>query len=158
MNRMKVIVSRTMQGFSYAVAINVLIGVVLMMVSGNEDFVPVVPDFAKRFPSEAAAFGVQCLLIGLTSAAFSAGSAIMEIASWSLVKQSIVYFVVTAAVWMPVSVLCWGFGKYPVTFFSVTGSYLIGYIISWTVQYCICKRNIKEINERLKELNAGPKL
>lgn len=155
MKRMKLAISRGLQSFSYAVTINVLIGVVIMLISGDAQTVPVVPDFADRFPSPTAAFGVQCLLIGLTSAAFAAGSGIMEIASWSLVKQSIVYFVVTAAVWMPVSVLCWGFGKYSVTFFSVTGSYLIGYIISWTVQYRICKRNIAEINEKLKELNRS---
>ncbi|MBR3772567.1 MAG: DUF3021 domain-containing protein [Clostridium sp.] len=155
MKRMKLTVMKALQGFSYAVTINVLIGVVIMLVSKEAQVVPVVPDFADKFPSPMAAFGVQCLLIGLTSAAFAAGSRIMEIASWSLVKQSIVYFVVTAAVWIPVSVLCWGLGKYPATFFGVTGSYLIGYIISWTVQYRICKRNIEEINEKLKELNRS---
>lgn len=155
MKRMKSIISKGLQSLCYAVTINILIGVVLMLAFKNEDFVPVIPEFADRFPSKTMAFGVQCLLIGLTSAAFAAGSGIMEIASWSLVKQSIVYFVVTAAVWLPVSVLCWGFGKYPMTFFSVIGSYLIGYIISWTVQYRICKRNIEQINEKLKELNRS---
>lgn len=155
MKRMKSTITKALQSFCYAVTINVLIGVVLMLVFKNDNFVPVVPDFAERFPSPTLAFGVQCLLIGLTSAAFAAGSGVMEIASWSLVKQSIIYFVVTAAVWIPVSVLCWGFGKYPVTFFSVTGSYLVGYIISWIVQYRICKRNIQQINEKLKELNRS---
>lgn len=146
---------RGMQSFAYAVTINLVIGLIIAAAVNKPDFMPMIPEYAAHFSSPLIAFGTQCLLTGVTSMAFGAGSVIMEIASWSLVKQSIVYFVVTALVWMPVSVFCWGLGKYTGTFISVTASYLVGYIISWFVQYKMCKQNIMEINKRLEELNEA---
>ena len=154
MNGIKTALARGITGFAYGTTINLIIGVVLMYLVDKLDFIPVLPEFAARFPSGTVAFAIQCLLIGITSMAFGAGSVIFEIAHWSLIKQSVVYFIVTTAVWMPVAVVCWGLGKYRITFLSVSVSYLIGYIISWNVQYKICKKNISEINKKLQELNV----
>ena len=149
-------VKRGVQSFAYGTTINLILGVIIICAVGKPGFVPVIPDYAKRFSSDTVAFAVQCILVGVTSMAFGGGSEILEIARWSLLKQSVIYFLVTAAVWMPVSIFCWGFGKYVSTFVSVTISYLIGYVISWTVRYRICKKNVAEINRKLEELNAGP--
>lgn len=155
MSWIKTACCRGMQGFAYAVTINLIIGMIIVAVVNKPDFMPMIPEYAAHFSSPLIAFGMQCLLTGVTSMAFGAGSVIMEIASWSLVKQSIVYFVATALVWIPVSIFCWGLGKYMGTFFSIGASYLVGYIISWFVQYKTCKQNIKEINKRLEELNEA---
>lgn len=144
---------RGLQSFSYAVTINLVIGIAIMALVKKTDFVPVLPEFSSHFYSPYIAFGVQCLLVGVTSMAFGAGSVIMEIARWSLVKQSIVYFITTAVVWIPVSMFCWGLGTYTCTFYTILASYLVGYIISWGVQYRICRRNIAAINESLEKLN-----
>lgn len=149
----KIALQRGMKSFCYATVVNLIISILIVACVNKPDFYPLVPDYQAHFTSPLLAFGVQCLLVGLTSAAFGAGSIIMEFAHWSLVKQSIVYFLVTAAFWIPVSVFCWGLGKYKSTFFSVTASYLVGYIISWSVQYKVCKKNIEDINRRLEELN-----
>lgn len=153
MKWMKTASIRGLQSFLYAVTINLVLEVIVTAVVNKPDFIPVLPDFAAYFSSPFLAFGVQCILVGLTSMAFGAGSVIMEFASWSLVKQSVIYFLVTATVWIPVSVFCWGLGKYKNTFYSITASYLIGYIISWSVQYKVCKKNISDINRKLEELN-----
>lgn len=156
MIRWRSAVKKGVTSFVYATTINLILGVIIIGAVRKPGYVPVLPDYAKRFSSDTVAFAVQCMLVGVTSMAFGAGSEIMENAHWSLLKQSIIYFFVTAAVWMPVSMFCWGFGKYVSTFVSVTSSYLIGYVISWTVQYRLCKKNITEINRKLEELNADP--
>ena len=141
---MKKVISRGLSSFSYAITINIVIG--MMIMTCKPGFVPVMPDYAAHFSSDWMAYMVQVILIGVGSAAFGAGSTIMELERWSLIKQSIVFFIVTACVWIPVAVFCWGLGKYVVTFFTVIASYLVSYVITWMVQYKICKNNIKQIN------------
>lgn len=150
----KKVIVRGTTSFANAVAINILLALVLMKVVDKPGFVPMLPEYAERFSSDMEAFIVQCLLIGLTSMAFGAGSVIFEIARWSLVKQSIIYFIITTSVWVPVAVYCWGLGTYKNVFYSVMASYLVGYIISWSVQYKICKKEICDINQRLQQLNT----
>lgn len=151
---MKKVIVRGASAFANAVAINILLALVLIKVVDKPGFLPMLPEYAEKFSSDMEAFIVQCLLIGLTSMAFGAGSVIFEVARWSLVKQSIVYFIITTLVWGSVAVFCWGLGKYKSAFYSIMASYLIGYIISWSVQYKICKKEISNINQRLQELNT----
>ena len=144
-----------LSSFSYGVTINLILGILLTFTIGEGKTAPVVPEFAAHFPSDLIAFGVQCLLIGITAMSFSMGTEIMEIKSWSLVKQSIVYFIVTSAVWVPVSMFCWGFGKYMHSTITVICSYVTGYVISWYIQYRICRQDIEAINRKLEELNQS---
>lgn len=147
---------RGLNSFMYSVGIYLILQFVLTIVvgkvTGQAEAIPVLPEFAAHFPSPYIAVYVQTLLIGLTSAVFGAGSIIMELERLSLVMQSVLYFVVTMAVWVPVGCLCWGLHKYPGALVSVGISYLIAYFISWGIQYRQCKKNIREINQKLLQL------
>lgn len=147
---------RGLNSFMYSVGIylmiQVLATVIISPVRGGEEFIPVLPEFAARFSNPYMAVYTQLLLIGLTSAVFGAGSIIMELERISLLVQSILYLVVTMAVWIPVGCFCWGLHKYPGAMISVSLSYLVAYSISWGVQYHQCKRNIQEINEKLQQI------
>lgn len=142
-------IKQAVSGFCCAVAINTILWVIFMMVIG---FVPLVPDYAARFESEAEAIVIQLMLVGLMSAVFSGGTVIMELPKLSLLTQSILYFVVTTIVWIPVGWFCFGLGIYKTTLISFGLSYLVSYIICWTIQYRICKRSVEEINDRLLQL------
>ena len=76
----------------------------------------------------------------------------MELERLGLIVQSIVYFIISLCVWLFVGDFCWCIIKYPQAFISVVVSYTISYIICWTIQYRICKKNIADINKKLKEL------
>ena len=147
---------RGLNSFMYSVGIYLILQFVLTIVvgkaTGQAEAIPVLPEFAAHFSNPYIAVYVQTLLIGLTSAVFGAGSVIMELERLSLVIQSVLYFVVTMAVWVPVGCFCWGLHKYPGAFVSVGISYLIAYFISWGIQYCQCKKNIQEINQKLLQL------
>ena len=145
-------IKRGIHSFVNAAAINVIIFAIIMAAVNKPDFVPLLPEYAARFSSDILAMIVQIILIGITSAAFGFWSVIMEHERLSLLIQSILYFILTAAVWIPVAVLCWGLGKYVNSFISISLSYLIGYIISWIVQYRSCKHSLHQINEKLKEM------
>ena len=149
---------RGLNSFMYSVGIFLVIQMVVTLIispmNGGREFIPVLPEFAARFINPYIAVYVQLFLVGLTSVAFGAGSIIMELERLSLLAQSIIYMLVTMAVWVPVGCVCWGLHKYPGAMVSVGISYLIAYIVSWVIQYRQCKRNIQKINEKLEEMRA----
>lgn len=143
---------RGINSFMFSIGIYTIIQVVILTVRGGRAMIPVLPEFAAHFPDTFTAVYIQSILIGLTSAVFGAGSVIMELERLSLVVQSILYFTITTAVWIPVGCFCFGLHKYPATMLTMGLSYLVSYGISWYVQYRLCKRNIEQINQKLSEL------
>lgn len=146
---------RGLNSFIYAVAINVILALAMVVIVNEPGFVPLVPDYAAHFNSEILALLLQFVLIGLSSASFGAGSVLLEIEHWSLLKQSIVYFVVTTVIWVPVSIFCWGINKYPAAFISFVISYVFSYIITWSIQLSLCKKSVAKINEKLIQMNES---
>lgn len=149
---------RGINSFMYSIGIYMMIQMVVTLIispiNGGREFIPVMSEFAARFTNPHMAVYVQLFLVGLTSAVFGAGSIIMELERLSLLAQSVIYLLVTMAVWVPVGCVCWGLHKYPGTMISVGISYMIAYTISWGIQYRQCKRNIEEINQKLEQIRA----
>lgn len=146
--------TRAISGFFYSIGINVVIVAILMTVVTKPGFVPAHPEFVAKFSSELEAIITQCILIGLTSAAFGGWSVILEMERISLLLQSILYFIVTAMVWIPVAIYCWDFGENLSTFISIITSYLISYAVTWMIQYRLCQRNIEAINRKIEQLRS----
>jgi hypothetical protein len=155
MEMLKRALLRGMNSFIYAVAINVILALVITAIVNKPDFVPLVPDYAAHFDSKVVALLLQFVLIGFTSAAFGAGSVILEIERWSLLKQSVIYFIVTTVIWIPVSIFCWGIDKYTAAFVSMICSYVASYVITWSIQYSLCKKSVAKINQKLIQMNES---
>ena len=68
-----------------------------------------------------------------------------------LVIQSAIYLVVMLLIWVPIACYLWGFHKYLTSLVSGILSILVTYGICWGVQYKVCRRDVQEINKRLKE-------
>lgn len=143
---------RGINSFLYAIAINVILSIIIMAAVNKPDFIPILPDFAARFSSGTMALLVQWILIGISSAAFGFWSIIMEFERISLLLQSVLYFILTAMVWIPVSILCWDLGKNSFSFITIVTSYLVSYVITWIIQYRNCKDSVNQINKKLEEL------
>lgn len=143
---------RGMHSFMYAVGISLLIYGVIMSFTGNE-YTPVLPEFAQHFDNTIEAFAMQLILTGIASGSLGAGSVIMEMERLSLLTQSLIYFVITSFVWVLVGCYCWGLHKYPLSMLGVGSSYVVSYVISWIIQYRICKKSIEEINCKINELH-----
>lgn len=148
----KNMIFRGINSFMYSVAITVVFYAAIIGLNLYGGKLPLLPEYMARFESPTMALLTQCLLVGVISAAFGFGSAIMEAEKIGLITQSILYFILTSAVWVPVACFCWGFHKYPGSMIGVTAGYLVSYFISWSVQYRICRKNIEEINQRLQEM------
>lgn len=151
----KNMLARGVNTFMYSAAITLIVYGILIGTGAYQGELPMLPEYMAHFSSNTLALIVQCLLVGVASATFGFGSVIMENEKIGLITQSIIYFIVTAAVWVPVACFCWGFHKYPTTMITVTASYLISYFISWGIQYKVCRKNIEEINQRLQEMGQS---
>lgn len=146
----KKILSRFTRGFCYALAINVLIFFIISLTGGGVQFVP---GYAEKFSSREAALLTELILIGVASGSLSAGTVIMELERLSLLVQSLIYYVICAAVWGGVGCFCWGMSQYPVAFVTISISYTASYAICWIIQYRLTRKNVREINEKLASMN-----
>ncbi|MBD5467092.1 MAG: DUF3021 domain-containing protein [Lachnospiraceae bacterium] len=146
--------------FTTCVTVNVLILMAKTMsmvrMTGDKQTLPdLVPEYAAHFENPFMALMVQTLLCGLIGFAFGACSVIMEIAKWSMVRQAVVHFVLTACVWVPVSIFCWGLGRYRISFICVFLGMLFTYAVTWTCQIIVCRKEVARINEQLLAREAA---
>lgn len=84
---------------------------------------------------------------GLIGAVFSGATFIYEIERIGFVIQSLIYFLITAAASMGITVVLWQLHRYPATFISTMAGYLATHIIMITIEYRKVKADIKAINE-----------
>lgn len=149
-------VSRGVVSFALCVTVNIIILMIKTMstvkMTGDAQAMPeLVPEYAAFFDNPFMALMVQTLLCGLIGFAFGCCSVIMEIAKWSMVRQAAVHFLLTACVWVPVSIFCWGLGRYLISFVSVFLSMVFTYTVVWTCQIIICRREVARINAQLMQ-------
>ena len=139
---------RMANGFCYSIAITAMVQLVVMGLTGESILLP---EYAARFDNEMMAFGVELLLIGFISAMAAGGTVLLELKRPGLVIQSLLYFLLMLATWIPVACFLWGFHKYVTSFVSTLLSLIATYGICWGIQYRLCIRDVKEINKRLQE-------
>lgn len=148
----KSILLRAANSFCYSIGITTVIYFIMLLVFG---YVPMFPDYVLKFNDSTTALIVQLVLVGAMSASLGAGTVIMEIERLSLVVQSIIFFIFSSAVWVSVAVFCWGFGTYAPATISVSVSFVLSYVITWVIQYRICRKNVEQINEKLMSLGQS---
>ncbi|PGZ57394.1 hypothetical protein COE58_26005 [Bacillus cereus] len=146
---MKNLISRVFGGFVIGVIIGQVVQILISLKLGHGEYISVVDHFRSFFVSEMTAVFVQILLTGIIGVAFATSSLVFEIAKWSLLKQYIVHFCITALVWVPIVTLLW----MPKTFISTMIffiSFLGTYVVTWVIQYMISKNDIKQINAAIQ--------
>ncbi len=144
---MKNIVIRAMNGFCYAIAVTLVVQLIVMSIT---DETAMLPEYEARFDNLVVAYAVQLILVGFISSVAAAGTALLELRRPGLLIQSLIYLVLMLATWVPVSCYLWGFHKYITSFVSSILSILVTYGICWGIQYKICIRDVRKINDRLK--------
>lgn len=149
----KKIVSRA--GISMAVSclITQLFSLAVMLIVNDSDFVPLVPDYLAHFESPLLAMSISIILTGVIGGVFGGASVIYDLERWSFLKQGVVHFIVTSAVWIPISVYLWGLGKNPTTLISILISFVVTYGIIWFMQYLRMRDTVRKINEKLVQLD-----
>lgn len=147
----RTLIYRILLGFPLGVFIGYAITIILSLVYADGYYSPCVPSLSETFGNQINAVLFQAVLCGILGASFAAASLIWEKESWSMLKQTSIYFIVTSLSMMPVAYFThWmehslaGFLIYYLIFIAI-------FIVMWVVQYFIWRNKIKSLNHKLKQ-------
>lgn len=137
-------------GFLISVSVSMIVELVIAQSMGRG----VTPGFAARFSCETAAALAQLGLVGIIGMTFAGAALVYEIEKWSYLKQGLVHFLITAAVWMPIAWLCWSPVRGIGLAFTIIG-WTLTYAVNWLVQYLLARRRIRELNRSISAFHQG---
>ncbi len=143
------IILRSISGFPVGVAIGYWITIALSLIWGDGSYEPCVPELTKVMGSEIAAVTLQTVLCGVLGAGFAGSSVIWEVDSWSIVKQTRIYFTVTSLTMLPIAYFAYWMEHSVVGLLSYFGIFVLIFAFFWIVQVAIGKHNVKKMNENL---------
>lgn len=146
----KQLIGRAVLGIPIGIAIGYLITVLESLLMGSGTYSAVSPELTAAMGSEMNAVLLQTLLEAVLGAAAGGASVIWQIEDWSLLKQSLAYFVILAAA----MIFCAWFGYW----MDHTAASLIRYVIIfaavflilWTIFYISGRRNVSRMNAHLQ--------
>ena len=147
----KELTKRIIDGFSYAAAINVVVALICILVFRVE---PLVPSYSAYFKNKSMALLIQNILTGVISGTFAGGTILFEQAKQGLLLQSLLYFLLTTAVCIPITGFCWGLFVYKTSAIIFLCNYFATYFICWTVAYRSSVKEVREINRRIAEISG----
>lgn len=141
---------RGLCSFCISVTVTVFVG----MIAGlcGAEFV-CTPEFVARVGSNLTAAYLQPILLGLIGFAFGAGSVLFEIERWSFLKQGAAHMAITAAVWIPVELICFSPVTPPVVL-TFTISAAATYAITWSAKYFVWRAQVRRLNSRIHHMNG----
>ena len=116
-------------------------------------FYPVTPELVNKMGSELNAVLIQTGLSGIMGTGFAMASVIWEIDSWSLAKQSGIYFAIACVIMFPISYFANWIPHSTAGILSYVGIFVAIFLAAWVTQYSVWKRKIKKMNEGIKDNN-----
>ncbi|MGB4984270.1 MAG: DUF3021 domain-containing protein [Erysipelotrichaceae bacterium] len=145
----KEIFKRALLGFPLGIAIGYVISIISSLIFANGYYSACVPMLIEKMGSEINAVILQTVLSGLLGSVFAGSSIIWELDEWSIIKQTVIYFMIISITMIPIAYITnWmehsieGFLIYFLVFVVI-------FSIIWLTQYLIWKANITKINSKL---------
>ena len=147
----KQILSRGLAGFPVGIAIGFVITLIISAYIGDGSYYPVTPELIGSMGNELNAVIFQTVLCGIMGSGFAMASVIWELDSWSLAKQSGIYFLIACIIMFPIAYIA-NWMKHSVTgVLSYVGIFVVIFVIVWIAQYLSWKRKIKRMNDCFKK-------
>lgn len=147
----KHLVVRGLFGIPTGIAISFIISLLISFIINDGTYYPVTPRLINITGSELNAVSLQMILASFMGAGSAMASVIWNLETWSIAKQTGVYFIVISIVMWPISFYA---GWMPPT---VIGSivyitiFIIIFIIIWMIQYMIWRRKIQKLNQQFEK-------
>lgn len=145
----KEIVKRGLLGFMIGVFIGQTILIINSLIAGNGIFYPVNRFLIDREGAQLSLVIIQYLLTGVIGATFASCSIIFQTDKWSLLKQTIIHFLITSSVMYICGFICHWFEhnvKSTVIWFAVFIIYYFLFWLGFTLYYRI---SIKRMNKKM---------
>ncbi len=145
----KKIILRGLFGLPVGIAIGFVITLLISICIGDGSFYPVTSELIQTTGNELNAVVLQTILYAILGVGFAMASVIWEIDSWSLAKQSGVYFLIISVVMLPIAYFA-NWMKHSITgVLSYVGIFVMIFAAVWISQYLLWKKRIKKMNARI---------
>ena len=142
----KKIIMRGLFGLPTGIAIGFVITLIISACIGNGSFYPVTPELIDTMGNELNAVILQTVLCAVMGVGFAAASVIWELDSWSLAKQSGIYFAIISVIMLPIAYVTNWMKHTALGVLSYVAIFVAIFIIVWLSQYLLWKRKIKKMN------------
>ena len=152
---MKEVLKRGFTSFALSSFAGLLVNLIIdiiMNARGMTGFNSMSPEYVALFPSVTIAAYVNVLLYGIIGVTFAMSALIYEVEKMGFLIQSIIYFIITSAVCVGITMLLWQLHKYPAAFICTLLGYAVTHVIMITLEYRKLKADIKVINELSAEM------
>ena len=145
------IIKLALIGFPVGIVIGFVITLIISACIGDGFYYPVTPEFIDLMGNELNAVILQTVLCGIIGSGFAMASVIWDIDSWSLAKQSAIYFLIACIIMFPIAYIT-NWMKHSIAgVLSYLGIFVVNFVIAWLVQYLSWKRKIKRMNDCFKK-------
>ena len=140
-------ITRGVVGFPVGIATGFVITLIISACIGDGSYYPVTPELIGSMDNELNAVILQTVLCGIMGTGFAMASVIWELDSWSLAKQSGIYFLTACIIMFPIAYMT-NWMKHSTTgILSYVGIFVMIFIVVWIAQYLSWKRKIKRMND-----------
>lgn len=147
----KQLIKRGLLGFPLGISLGYVITIIVSAFFGKGYYSAVMPELVTMMGNEINAVILQTLLCGILGTGFAMASLIWEIDSWSLAKQSGIYFAIACALMLPIAYITNWMKHTLFGILSYIGLFVLIFIIVWLSQYFALRSRITKIN---REVNA----
>ena len=142
-------IKRAIMGFIYGVFIGQTILILESLMARDGNFYPVAASLVELAGSKIGAVIIQYFLTGIIGTTFATTTVLFEIDNWSLLKQTIIHFVITSIVMYIAGFLCSWFPHTLVSTLIWFGVFIVIYVIFWISFSSYYKNKVKKMNEAL---------
>ena len=142
----KKILMRGLLGLPTGIAIGFVITLIISACIGNGSFYPVTPELIDTMGNELNAVILQTVLCAVMGVGFAAASVIWELDSWSLAKQSGIYFAIISVIMLPIAYVTNWMKHTVLGVLSYVAIFAAIFVVVWLSQYLLWKRKIKKMN------------
>lgn len=142
----KKIIMRGLFGLPTGIAIGFVITLIISICIGNGSFYPVTPELIDATGNELNAVILQTVLCAIMGAGFAAASIIWELDSWSLAKQSGIYFMIISVIMLPIAYFTNWMKHTVLDVLSYVAIFVAIFVVVWLSQYLLWKRKINQMN------------
>lgn len=147
----KQMLKRGYLGLTVGITIGYAITILISMTMADGGYYPAAPALIQTMGNEINAVILQAVLCGVMGAGCAMASLIWDIDTWSIVKQSGVYFAILAAIILPIAYIANWMEHTLVGFLSYFGIFLGISVIVWMIQYFAWKAKVKKLNDGVKK-------
>lgn len=143
----KKVIFRGLLGFPLAIMICFIISIIISACIGDGTYYPATSELVHAMGNELNAVIMQGVLCGIMGAGFGIASVIWEMDSWSLAKQTGIYFLIASLLMLPVAYILNWMEHSLGGFLSYFGIFIGTFICCWFAQYLCWKHKVREMND-----------